>query len=120
MEATVIGTRISASGQTTVPTAVRTALNASVGSTVYWAVTTTGVASVASDPSLAATCTPEGTSTKTIAPSSESRAYEQAAVPAEWPNSFWATLGALDDPSFIVPPDLDVADEAPRLAFDGA
>ena len=42
----------------------------------------------------------------------------EASGPSEWPSSFWATLGALDDPSFVVPPELDYADDAARLSFD--
>lgn len=118
MEATVIGTRISASGQTTVPAAVRAALDIPLGSTVYWAVNDQGVASVAAHPSLAPTTVLKEAPDQVKVPTRKP-AYESIGSRSEWPDSFWETLGALDDPSFVVPPDLDEVDDALRIAFDG-
>lgn len=34
-----------------------------------------------------------------------------------WPKSFWATYGALDDPTFAEPPELDASLDEP-VSFD--
>ena len=142
MEATVIGTRISSSGQTTVPSSIRNALQVGIGGTIYWCAGERETARVSSKPSLAspphsADASPSakpcatgdrlhlsGECVKDAAflgaldvPGVAAHAPE-ASGPSEWPSSFWATLGALDDPSFVVPPELDYADDAARLSFD--
>lgn len=36
-----------------------------------------------------------------------------------WPAGFWATYGALEDDSFVVPNELDYELDAPRKSFEG-
>ncbi len=107
MEEAVVGTRVSSSGQTTIPSAVRDALHVGIGDTIYWLVDGHKTALVSPVPSF-----------DSPAPADQNNKLQETPLPSEWPSSFWATLGALDDPSFVIPPELDYADDAPRLAFD--
>lgn len=127
METRVVGTKISKSGQATIPAMVRDALRADIGATIYWAVDPQGNATVSASPSFAAAHIIRADSMLPVSQREQptpSLEADYAAAPAveapccEWPSSFWQTLGALDDPSFTVPEELDYEDDARRLTFD--